>query len=68
MFAIGAGAERAVFAAAAIIVEPIVVPSDGAAIAVAAAPVIEFAEIIGDFVAVGIALAFARAALVVAMK
>ena len=65
---VGAGAERAVFAAASMTVEPTVVALDGAAIAVGAAPVIESAEIIGDFVAVGMALAFAGAALVVAMK
>ena len=65
---VGAGAKRAVFAAAVMTVEPIVVALDGAAIAVGAAPVIESAEIIGDFVAVGIALAFGGAALVVAME
>ena len=61
-------AGRAVFAAAVMTVEPIVVASDGAAIAVEAAPVIGSAEVIGDIGAVGIALAFAGAALVVAMK
>ena len=68
LVAIGAGAERAVFAVAVMTEEPIVVALDGAAIAVGAAPVIGSAEITGDFVAVEIALAFAGAALVVTME